>query len=69
MSKYRNAALLCDRMTHKKIDKRPNCEKILNDKNLWALAHNEFDCEKELRNNFDNNLYTYSILKTKLRKF
>jgi hypothetical protein len=58
-------------MTKEEQDERPNCEKLLKEKHLWALSENEFDIENELKivlgSKIENqNIFIYSILETKL---
>ncbi len=69
MTKYQNILQICDKMTQTIIAKRPNCNEILNEKHLWALAENEFDYENESVNSFDKNFYIYLILESKLKNF
>jgi hypothetical protein len=38
MDKYSNVLELSEKMTTKNSELRPNCEKILNEKTLWALS-------------------------------
>jgi hypothetical protein len=64
MHKYRVARDLCDEMTRRFPEQRPNCEKILADQNSWALNHNEFDVLTELREVPDFNLIEHSIVYT-----
>ncbi len=70
IAKYRNASDLCERMSYLKFAKRPNCDKILDEKHLWALGLHEFEVENELRtqkfNNKNENLGIFSILESKL---
>jgi hypothetical protein len=58
-------------MTNRVPSKRPNCEKILEMKELWSLNENEFNIEKELNNLFEfgcksKNFLIHSILESKL---
>jgi hypothetical protein len=50
---------------------RPNCEEILNGKNLWALNEEEFEIDDELKEELipklvGENQLIFSILKSKL---
>jgi Zyg-11 family protein len=58
-------------MTNRVPSKRPNCEKILEMKELWSLNENEFNIEKELNTLFESgckgkNFLIHSILESKL---
>jgi hypothetical protein len=51
--------------------KRPNCGEILEEKHLWALNKNEFECEKELIENLNLKLenekfYIHSVFELEL---
>lgn len=51
--------------------KRPSCEKILEERNSWALSKNEFDYDNELES-FEEpkneNQFVYSIIIQKLNQ-
>jgi hypothetical protein len=64
MHKYRVARELCDEMTRRFPEQRPNCEKILADRNSWAINDNEFDALTELRRVPDFNFIEHSIVYT-----
>ncbi len=58
-------------MTFNEPHKRPNCEKILNGKSLWALDKEVFEIDEKLRRELilkldDENQIVNSILKSKL---
>jgi hypothetical protein len=55
-------------MTAKLPNKRPDCEKILEKKNSWALNEEEFEINGELKKELDDeNKIVFSILKSKLK--
>jgi hypothetical protein len=58
-------------MTARLPSKRPDCEKILKEKDLWALSKEELELSDELRKDLipkldDENQIVFSILKSKL---
>jgi Zyg-11 family protein len=58
-------------MTSRYTDKRPNCEEILEDKDLWALDENDFDLENALGTSIESelkgkNFLIHHILESKL---
>jgi hypothetical protein len=58
-------------MTARLINERPDCEKILEKKNSWALNEEEFEINDELKKELilkldDENEIIFSILKSKL---
>ncbi len=66
-----NAALqLYDDMIRGLPKKRPTCEEILKQRNLWALNKNELQINDELReeiiSKINENQIIFSILKSKL---
>ncbi len=70
-SKFQNSVELYDDMTRSLQKKRPNCEEILEKKNLWALNEEEFEVDDEMREEIitkvnDENQIVFSILKSKL---
>jgi hypothetical protein len=70
-SKFQNAVEFYDDMTRSIQNKRPNCEEILEKKNLWALNEEEFEVDDEMREEIitkvnDENQIVFSILKSKL---
>ena len=47
-------------------DRVESCEKILNDKHLWALSENDFNVKKELKDfcdNCDQNSLIFKLIK------
>jgi hypothetical protein len=62
--------VIYERIFHWKFAKRPNCNKILVEKHLWALGLHEFEVENELRtqkvNNKNENFGFFYILESKL---
>ncbi len=49
-------------------NQRPDCEKILEKKNSWALNEEEFEINGELKKELDDeNKIVFSILKSKLK--
>jgi hypothetical protein len=49
MSKNRNACNLILKMNSLRSKDRPNCDKILEEKCLWALGKEEFNFDEELK--------------------
>ncbi len=47
--------MIYERIFHWKFAKRPNCNKTLVEKHLWALGLHEFEVENELRTQKVNN--------------
>jgi hypothetical protein len=69
--KYNESLQLYEKMHSDFQHKRPNCEQILNKKDLWALEEQEFqiddEVKKELIRKFnDENQIVFSVLKSKL---
>jgi hypothetical protein len=56
-------------MTDRDQSERPDCQKILDEKNVWTLNRNEFNFEEDLRffkEHKNNNLFLYSMIISKL---
>jgi hypothetical protein len=80
MSKYQNASDLCERMTRRRYSERPYCEKILSDRQEWALNEEEIESHymiemktylKYMLNetDFTNEKYfMHTIIESKLRQ-
>ncbi len=77
--KYENAVNLFESMLQPLFHKRPNCEKILHEKYLWALTEEEIEnfliSNKVIANELfniigkeDSEIFIYSILRSKLDK-
>ncbi len=49
-SKYKVSLELCNEMTARLLNKRPDCEKILEKKNSWALSKEELEISDLLEN-------------------
>ncbi len=69
--KYKESLELCNEMTARFPQKRPDCEDILNRKNSWVLNGEEFEINDELKKELipkivDENQIVFSILKSKL---
>ena len=67
MTKYENVKKLCLKMKNDVFDERPDCEQILEDKNLWFLSAQEFNPRNELErvlnsNQNINNSYVFKLL-------
>jgi hypothetical protein len=59
-------------MTARLPNKRPDCEKILEKKNSWALIEEEFEINNELKKELilklnNENEIIFSVLKSKLK--
>ncbi len=70
-SKYNESLELCNEMTQRFPHKRPDCEKILERKNLWALNKYELQISDQLENMIaskerENKLTIYSILRSEI---
>jgi len=66
MSKYKTLRDLYERMTSNLPNRRPNCEEILEDKQLWDLNKNEFDAKQEfdniIKSNQDKDSYVIKLI-------
>jgi hypothetical protein len=68
--KYKKAQKMCNQMAQYSPKLRPNCEQILEIKNLWALNENEFKINKLLSaalspEKGNENFITYNIILSK----
>ncbi len=71
-SKFKVSLELCNEMTARLPNKRPDCEKILEKKNSWALIEEEFEINNELKKELilklnNENEIIFSVLKSKLK--
>ncbi len=71
-TKYNAALQLYDDMIRGLPKKRPTCEEILKQRNLWALNKNELEINDELREEIiskinGENKIVFSIFKSKLK--
>jgi hypothetical protein len=72
--KYDKSMQLISKMTRRLPNERPNCEKILALKDLWALHENEFEFRNESESILNSrtgsqNFSIYSILELKLKQY
>jgi len=70
-TKYNAAVDIYDDMLRAVSHKRPTCEEILKQRNLWASNGKEFEINDELKKELilkmnDENQFVFSILKSKL---
>ncbi len=73
-TKYNAALDLCADMCYRLSRRRPNCEEILEKKNLWALNKEELEINDELKNIIaskerENEFTIYSILRSEINLF
>jgi hypothetical protein len=73
--KYKECIELCNEMTQRFSDKRPDCEEILKRKNSWALNEEELEindelediiASKERENESELELTIYSMLRSEI---
>ncbi len=70
-TKYKASLELCNEMTARLLNKRPNCEEILERKNWWALNKEALEINDELQNIIaskerENEFQIYSILRSEI---
>ncbi len=70
-SKYKASLELCNEMTARLLNKRPDCEKILEKKNSWALNKDELEISDQLENMIaskerENEFTIYSMLRSQI---
>jgi hypothetical protein len=71
-SKYKASLELCNEMTARLLNKRPNCEEILDKKNSWALNKEELEISDELEDIIaskerENEFTIYLILRSEIK--
>jgi len=67
--KYKIVEELIDEMKKDNSRKRPDCEKILERRRLWALSKSDFNYENELKSiekTKNENYFVYNVMISKL---